>query len=396
MADRKDRTLQELRALARKVLGSGYSRLKKHELAEALEAAAGKPSPARKAARAPARRAAPAPARPPAPEARAKPGAGKKAAPAKAVVSAAAAGPAAEPAGKPGARRAARPGASQEPAPAPAERARKVARKARTLGRGMAALPGARRAGTQLDPESYFVARVRGEEAVRDAPHPMTEAAVEAAGGRGAAEPAPVWDEQLGDLPWAYQDDTLVALPRDPRTLFVYWDHAAETLRQGWQGLDGGRPEIWVFAQLPDGGWERVRVVDFALQSRSWYVHDLEPGRVYRAEIHLVDRHQDRLLHQPSNPVQLPAVGPSPVVDDRFARITWGEQLLRWLAEARPGGPFSEELRAQLAGLSDWARFEDAGEGGGAGGTGGRPSSPTARSGAGGRPSSPWGGGRQP
>jgi hypothetical protein len=270
-----------------------------------------------------------------------------------------------------------------------AERARKPGPRAR----GLAARP---RPSDEPDPESYFVARVRGEEAAREAPRPMTEAAVEAARGapRGERpEPRGAWDEQLGDLPWSYGDDALVALPRDPRTLYLYWDHAAETLRRGWEGLQGGRSELWIFADLPGGGWERVRVVGFALESRGWYVHDLDPGRVYRAEIHLVDRDQDRLLPRPSNAVMLPPVGPSPVVDDRFARILWSEHLARWLAQWRAGGPFAEDLRAQLLRLSDWSRFGAGTWGGSAGGMGGRPSSP---SGPPGSPSSPWGGAREP
>jgi hypothetical protein len=265
-------------------------------------------------------------------------------------------------------------GAAEKPA-----RARKAAPRAR----GLAARP---RPSDEPDAESYFVSRVLGEEAVRAAPHPMTEAAVEAA--RGApraerAEAAPAWDEQLGDLPWAYGDDALVALPRDPRTLYLYWDHSAETLRRAWEGLEGGRAEIWLFAGLAGGGWERVQTVPFALEARGWYLHELEPGRVYRAEIHLVDAQRDRLVPRPSNAVMLPPVGPSPVVDDRFARILWSEHLARWLAEWRAGGPFADDLRAQLARLSDWSRF-GGGTWGGSGG-GGPPGSP----------SSPWGGGRR-
>jgi hypothetical protein len=217
----------------------------------------------------------------------------------------------------------------------------------------------------------------------------MTEAAVEAergaprAGGAGRPEPR---DEGLGDLPWAYADDALVALPRDPRTLYLYWDHAPETIRRSFEGLEGGRAEIWLFAALSGGGWERVRVVGVALESRGWYLHELDPGRVYRAEIHLVDRSQDRLLPRPSNAVMLPPLGPSPLVDDRFARIAWAEHLSRWLAEWRAGGPFAEDLRAQLARLSDRSRY---GGGTWGGSAGGRPGGP-------GSPSSPWGGGQKP
>jgi len=269
-------------------------------------------------------------------------------------------------------------GAVAEAAGTAVARARKAVAKARGLAARPPKAPARARAGTQPDPESYFVARVRGEEAVREAPHPMTEAAVEAAGGgRPAEEPAGAWDEQLGDLPSSYGDDVLIALPRDPRTLFVYWEHLPETVRRGFEGLQGGKAELWIFVKSEGGGWERARVVDLALESRSWYVHDLEPGRTYRAEIHLVDAREDRLLPRPSNEMQLPPSGPSPVVDDRYARLRWEEHLARWLAEWRQGGPFAEELRRQLLSLSDWSRFAGETWGGArAGGMGGRPSSP--------------------
>jgi hypothetical protein len=132
-----------------------------------------------------------------------------------------------------------------------------------------------------------------------------------------------------------------------------------------------------VFARDAAGGWDRVRVVGFALESHGYYVHDLEPGRTYRGEIHAVDRAgRDRLVARPSNPVQLPPSGPSPVVDDRYARIPWDLPLQRWLKELRAGEAFPEDLRAQLARLSDWSRFQAEGAGSGAGGVGGRPSSP--------------------
>jgi len=248
---------------------------------------------------------------------------------------------------------------------------------------------------TGPDPEGFFVARVRGEDAVRDAPHPMLE------GGDFDEEPAPTpaYDEGLGELPWTYGDDALIALPRDPRTLFLYWDHAQATLSGAFQGLDQPRAQIWLFVR--GAGWERIRVVDFALESRGYYLHDLEPGRVYRAEIHVVDRHgHEKLVPHASNPMLLPPHGPSPVVDDRFVAIPWELPLGRLIGAGVPGGPFSEELRALLARLSDWARVleargeggDGAGGGGGGGGAGGMGGRPTSRGGEGagaGRPSSP-------
>lgn len=391
MAELKQMTVQALRDLARKALGRGHSKLKtKQELIEALQAAERKVTTAAGKAATRMREA----------TGRAARATGKlvdtmrettKRKKTKATM--------------PGPRERARTAPSTQPA-AEKPRAPQGAREAADAVKE-AAVAGPRKARSAagrtpgLDPEGYVVARIAGEEALRSAPHPMTEGAIEerrgarAAASAEAPEPGrePGYDEHLGELPWAYADDVLMALPRDPRTLFLYWDHAPETVRQAWEGLDGGRAQIWVFASEPDGRWTRVRVVDFALESRSYYLHDLDPGRVYRAEIHVVDRHgREKLVPRVSNAMMLPPVGPSPIIDDRFMRILWSEPLQRLLRDARPGAPFPDDVRAQLARLSDWSRFSGRVWGGSAGGMGGRPFSPTSSPSQPSSPSSPWGG----
>ena len=203
------------------------------------------------------------------------------------------------------------------------------------------------------DPEGFFVARVGGEEAVRGSPHPMLES-----GGwsEEVAPPLAAYDEQLGELPWSYGGDQLVAMPRDPRTLYVYWDHGDETHTQALAGLDQPRVQLWLFVK--GAGWERVRAIDFALEAGGWYLHDLEPGRIYRVEIHAVDRAGEvRLLRHASNEVGLPPDGPSEVVDDRFVSIPWDLPLPHLVGDGEPGGPFSEALRQALARRIDWSRF---------------------------------------
>jgi hypothetical protein len=207
-----------------------------------------------------------------------------------------------------------------------------------------------------LDPDGYFIARIRGEEAARLAPHPMTEGAEreDSMSLRALAEvPVPPDDEGLGELPPSYGEDVFVGLPRDPRTLFFYWDHSPGTVAQAFEWLDRPRAQIRIFGLRPDGEWDLVRTAEFALESRGFYVHDLEPGRTYRGEIHAVSRDgRERVVGDPSNEVALPSSGPSPTVDDRFASIPWDLPLDSWLREARGGGAFPEELRSLLARLS--------------------------------------------
>jgi hypothetical protein len=374
MPDFKKMTVESLRELARKTLGPGHSRLKtKSELVRALEEAA---SGAAEAAREVGARARPAASR-------------AAAATGKAVR-------AVKQAGREGARAVARAGKAAADAAAEGARAGTKAakdRKGGAVAKAAAAAVGAvagvaaaaRRARSAPpeglpDPEGYFVARVRGEEAIRESPHPMAEA--------GSDEPQPQWaegvgaapafDERLGELPPAYGDDAFVALPRDPKTVFLYWDLARDTVDGTLGGLDQPRVQLWVFGRS-DAGWDRVRTIEFALESRGYYVHDLDAGRSYRAEIHAVDRlGRDRLVGHGSNEVTLPRVGPSPIIDDRFIRIPWDMPLGRLLGPGHPGAPFPDDARRLLERLSDWSRFAGGTWGSAsAGGMGGRPFSPT-------------------
>lgn len=384
MAELKNMTVQALRDLAKKALGRGHSRLKtKGDLVAALQAAEKKVSGAAERAAVKVKEA----------TGRAAKAAGK--------MMDAARSPAKKGAAS-RARAAAEPrkAKASEPPAAAKKAAERKGRpgKATTQAKGVAkaTAPEASAATpVEPDPEGHFVARVRGEEAVREAPHPMTEATAAAqpvaAPPRKGLRAEHHYEEELGELPWSYGDDAFIALPRDPRTLFLYWDHAEQTLRGAWDELDGGRPQLWLYERRADGGWERIRTVEFALESRSYYIHDLDPGRAYRAEIHVVDRlGRTRLVGAPSNEMELPPMGASAVVDDRFMRLPWGEPLQRLLHHVREGGPFPEELRAQFARLSDWGRFGETGGGGSAGGIGGvgavgRPGSAPSS------PSSPWG-----
>jgi hypothetical protein len=419
MAELKNMTVQALRDLARKALGKGHSRLKtKTELIQALQAAERKVTGVAEKAAGKAKEAAGRAARATERVMEGVRGKGSKEAAPKARSGAKETPPAKAVKVEERAEKRAEPKPERKAPDRQAEERRADERKSDERKSDERRRAASRRSASQgpeaepePDPEGHMVARVMGEDAARRAPHPMTESAMESRRAERPTrpQPAPAYDEGLGDLPWTYSDDSLVALPRDPKTLFLYWDHAQETLRHAWEGLDGGRPQLWVYAQGPNGRWERVRVVDFALESRSYYIHDLDPGRIYRAEIHVVDRQgRDKLLPQASNPMMLPAVGPSPVIDDRFMRILWSEPLQRLLRDATPGGAFPEELRAQLMRLSDWSRFQPSaggssagafGAAGGAGagaagagaGAGLRPTSPWVRPSSFGVPSSPWG-----
>lgn len=314
MRDLRTMTLAELRALARKRLGPGRADLRtKAALVAALERAArAEKRPAQKV-----RKRVGTPTR--------VPRAGKDA------------------------RRTRKPRAAAKKGPA-AKRAPRAARKA----------PAPVVADAALDPAGFFVARVRGEDAVREAPHPMSEAAEGAPPAAARRAPSP---EDLGELPWSYGEDMLVVLPRDPRSLFVYWDHSEATLRDAFRGLDAPRVELVLSARAGEG-WEPVRRVPLALESRGWYVHDIDAGRTYRAELRVVDdAGRERLLGPRSGAAAVPPAGPSPAVDDRFVHLPWDRPLGPALGEGHRRAELPEEAREDLARLSTWSGEGEAGSG---------------------------------
>ena len=231
------------------------------------------------------------------------------------------------------------------------------------------------------DPAGFFVARVRGEDAARGASHPITEGAVEAGlrpfGGAGLV---PRRDEQLGELPRSYGEDALVALVRDPHSLFVHWDHAPATLRAAFEGLEHPRARLRLCARAGEG-WELVREEEVVLESFGHYLHGLEPGRTYRAELRAVDEAgRDRPLGPPSAPLGLPPLGPSPLVDDLFLSLGFDEPLGARLGPGRRRSDFPAKARRALAHLSAWSPGGGTGGSGSAGGMGRRvPGPPSGR-----------------
>ncbi|HYO51549.1 DUF4912 domain-containing protein [Archangium sp.] len=161
--------------------------------------------------------------------------------------------------------------------------------------------------------EGFFVARMAGEqEAWR---HHLTESQRrrprEALG-------SPDYDEQLGELPLDYEDDTALLLPRDPHTLFFFWDFSAEARQRALDGLDSPRAVLRVY----DDGDVLMRVIDVALESRSYYIHGLPPGRPYRVEAHFVGSSgRSRRIGHSSNRVFLPPGGPSGDTSVRYLRM---------------------------------------------------------------------------
>jgi hypothetical protein len=149
------------------------------------------------------------------------------------------------------------------------------------------------------------------------------------------------FEERLGELPETYGEDAVILLPKDPHCLYLYWDFAPTTVDRAFAWM----PEARARLRLLDG--ERVlREFDVALDAKAWYLHGLPSSHTYKAE--LLARAEDgqvRRIGPSSNPVRLPAVGPSRFRDDRFVRVPFD----------LPAGQLAEILRQGLKGAGPLA-----------------------------------------
>ncbi|WP_253817321.1 DUF4912 domain-containing protein [Myxococcus xanthus] len=336
MEDLKSVTVSYLRELARKHLGSGYSRMKKEELLAALAAyvpalaklarlagirvlpkrSAAKPAasparaPAARKAKAPTPDAAKAPRKSRTPTAAKDQG--RVSAPKRVAAKRASEKPGSKPTVKPAKvvtfppkPRVERPREpvtpvmtsvtrplvpAPEPMPRPVTRSAPVQRPAEPV------------------EEGFFVARVAGEAEARR--HHLVESAP-------VSPPHPVDAEDLGELPAGYQDDAVLLLPRDPHTLFVSWDFSLGALLRAQDALEAPRTVLRVF-----GDEQMERELDFAVEARGFYIPGLPSGRTYRVEAHFVGRDgRSCRIGASSNRVTLPPAGVSTDLTVRFLRV---------------------------------------------------------------------------
>jgi chemotaxis protein histidine kinase CheA len=162
--------------------------------------------------------------------------------------------------------------------------------------------------------EGFFVARMMGERELRR--HHLTEDQTSRpmvyAGAAGLG-----YDENLGELPLDYGNDLAMALARDPHTLFITWDFSPGMLARAREGIDSPRAVVRVF-----DGDRVVREEEVALESRSFYIHGLPPGRPYRVEAHFVGRDgRSRRIGHSTHPLILPRTGPSQDTSVRFMQV---------------------------------------------------------------------------
>lgn len=197
---------------------------------------------------------------------------------------------------------------------------------------------------------------------------PMTAASPSGAGGSQSL-PLVAPEEPPLDLPWAYDDDRVVLLVRDPRTLYVYWDFHPDTIRRALEGLREPRTVLRL-VQLGGSEPKLLREMEIHLDSRSWYLYDCEPNRDYRVHIvALASEGAEVMVGRASNVASLPPSAPSEWIEDRFAslpldvplrsasiflqgRLTGGDRRMhRHAFELSGGGPIPGDEATSSRGL---------------------------------------------
>jgi len=150
--------------------------------------------------------------------------------------------------------------------------------------------------------------------------------------------------EELGELPWSYGDGRLVALIRDPQTVYVYWDLSQQQIEQAFGGLGSARASLKLWNVR---GNELLRDVEVHLDARGWYVRELPSALELRIELWALGERGARMLRA-ARPIKLPPAQPSDVLDEVYATLPLGSALrgdpvaggrpLAWKSGAAPPG----------------------------------------------------------
>jgi hypothetical protein len=121
----------------------------------------------------------------------------------------------------------------------------------------------------------------REEEPVKE------EEAVEGPTRAPAPKPEPMGMLDDAPLPPKYDVDECIAIPVDPKTLFVYWEVRDQTRAHLEKTRPGGVVALRVLVIVPtwDGPRTMVRDQDVSASVGDWFVRDLPIGAVVRAAI---------------------------------------------------------------------------------------------------------------
>jgi hypothetical protein len=162
------------------------------------------------------------------------------------------------------------------------------------------------------------------------------------------------------EIPGAYDETYMRALPKDPLWVFAYWELSGETieLMRRHVGAEVFNSSKWVLRVLDVSdifynGTNAWRQMDIALApyATSWYVKVWEPGRTYLLQCGIVTPDSRFYSAVNSNPVQTPRSDVSPVLDEEWMTASTDE-LIRLSGLKRGFGSSENSSGSSAAGLA--------------------------------------------
>jgi hypothetical protein len=150
---------------------------------------------------------------------------------------------------------------------------------------------------------------------------PSSHGARPASAGGASAEPSHLLDD--APLPQRYDVDECVAIPVDPRTLYVYWEIREKTIEYVRVTRPRGAIVLRLVVIVPTWDGPRSSIIDHEAGGvlGDYFARDLPAGCVVRAAIGW--KHGDAFLpiaHSPA--LETPPGAPSPLVADVLVRWT--------------------------------------------------------------------------
>jgi hypothetical protein len=122
------------------------------------------------------------------------------------------------------------------------------------------------------------------------------------------------------DLPAAYGTQTLVALPKDPTTLFLFWDFDLATGQAVARDLGAARIVLRLYDEM-----KLVREIDLNLEAGHLYLCDLPKDRAYRLEVHAIgESGKSSRIAVAESPLEM---GVDSDASLRTARLSWSTPL---------------------------------------------------------------------
>ncbi|HHX87198.1 MAG TPA: DUF4912 domain-containing protein [Firmicutes bacterium] len=136
-------------------------------------------------------------------------------------------------------------------------------------------------------------------------------------------------------LPEYYEEDRLVLLPRDPYSLFAYWEISVSTrehIRESW-GEDIWRSSFPVL-RICKHRWSRQGTIDNVTDinlkhgANNWYVHVNSPDHFYHAELGWRRPEGTFFSLLCSNLVRTPRDSISDLIDENWQLPDWKSRKL--------------------------------------------------------------------